>query len=119
MLVGLPRVLTVEVLTLLQLSGSHEEQGDGGQGGHLAEEPSHTLCEPSFCGQLCLLSCQVSNPPEYHLAVEERSSSNKSNGGQMENRVLYHPSKKTLWKEKHISRIEIRAMGSDPQLRAS
>ena len=92
MLVGLPRVLTVEVLTLLQLSGSHEEQGDGGQGGHLAEEPSHTLCEPSFCGQLCLLSCQVSNPPEYHLAVEERSSSNKSNGGQMENRVLYHPS---------------------------
>lgn len=37
----------------------------------------------------------------------------------MENRALYHPGKKTLRTEKHLWRIEIRALGSCPRARAS
>lgn len=53
-------------------SGGHKGKGGGGRGGHPADKPSHPVRKPSFCGQLCLLSCQVSNTPECHLGVEER-----------------------------------------------
>lgn len=79
-------------------SGLGATKGRGMEGGVGTVQTSPlTLREPSFWGQLSLLSSQVSAMPECHLGVEGRSSScSRSSGGQMENRTVYHVNKTTL-----------------------